>query len=337
MISGKVLLTAMFLMLIFSLSAGDNVYRLLIIDSQDSEPYLSVRESMLAELNRSGYVVNKNLVIVYYSLANHVGAARNVFRKEKDNEYDVIFVNGTVAAEGMRNQVMGNDKYKVVFASVTDPVGLGIIDNFEESPKANFTGVCYPVKIEERLRFIRKVMPNVKNIGLIYSEMPQSLSYVEWIKESHELPDFMDLNFVFRKVEFVKSELGYIRMTQLAEDHVKEIDSEVDIYISPNDQMGVQRTFAEMVYKTSTKPLLGQGRKDVMEDWGAAFSIYPCLTGAGVQAAKMIDRLFRGEDIKDIIPEWPPVGTAFDLKKLAEWNIHPSQELIEEAEGDVVE
>ena len=226
--------------------------------------------------------------------------------------------------------------YKFVFAGVTDPVGLSIIDNYVDRPKANFTGLCYLVKVEDRLDFVRKVMPEVKDIGFIYANMPQSHSYVKLIQRALRKEKYNDIKFHFREVEFVRSEQGHIRMSQLAKRFIKELDSVVDLYVSPSDQMGTQESFSQMVYINSEKPLLGLSGKDVMDNLGASFAIYPSTDDSGKRAARMIDKLFRGEDIRTIIPEWPESGIAFDLKRLVKWNVHPSQELLKEADGDVI-
>ena len=215
-----------------------------------------------------------------------------IWKKEKKNKYDVVFVNGTVAVMGFKKRAFDDKQNKFVFGSITDPVGVGVIDDFENPPKSNFTGIFYPVKVEERLRFTKKIIPNARKIGFIFADMPQSHSYVEWIKKALKQDEFKNLTIYYKSVDFVKSEGGHKRMTKIATKYVKELDSQVDLFISPNDQMGVQSPFAEMVYKTATKPLLGLGRKDVMDGWGATMSIYPDLKGAGKQIAHMIEQLF---------------------------------------------
>jgi len=305
--------------------------RLLIIDSLKGEPYNTVRVSMIKELERLGYIQNKNLTIKYYSLGNYEGTGMNIWKHEEKNKHnDVIFLNGTIATKAFK-EIALDDKNKFVFANVTDPVGVGIIDNFMNPPKHNFTGVSYPVRIEDRLRFIQKVFPKAKKIGLIYGNLPQSHSYKKWIQDALLLDEFKNLEVIFREVEFVKSESGHKRMARIAKRYILELNEKVDLFMSPNDTMGVQAPFAKMVYKNSNKPLIGLGRKDVMENWGATMSIYPSLPEAGIATAQMIYKLFNGSKIKDIIPQWPSTGVTFDLTKAKEFGIMIPKELIDEA------
>jgi len=320
---------------LFSKEQGTAKFRLLIIDSLKGEPYNTVRESMIKELSRLGYSQNKNLIIQYYSLGNYVGAGINIWKhEEKSKNNDVVFLNGTIATKAFK-EIALDDSHKFVFANVTDPVGVGVIDDFVQPPKHNFTGVSYPVRIEDRLRFILKVFPKAKKIGLIYGNLPQSQSYKRWLENALLLEEFKNLEIIFRKVEFVKSESGHKRMARIAKKHVLELDKKVDLFISPNDTMGAQAPFAKMLYENSTKPLIGLGRKDVMDNWGATMSIYPSLQEAGITAAKMIDKLLRGSTVKDIIPQWPNTGVTFDLTKAKEFGIMIPKELIEEAGANI--
>ena len=169
-----------FVMSIFG--ASQKQFKLLIIDSQKGEPYKTVRESMLSELSKFGYKEGKNLIVKYHSIGNFEGRAINIWKKiESKKNYDVVFVNGTIAVKALKKVAL-DDSNKFVFAAVTDPVGVGVIDDFQNPPKYNFTGVCYPVKVEERLRFIKKVLPHVNKIALIYADMPQSDSYKKWVE-----------------------------------------------------------------------------------------------------------------------------------------------------------
>ena len=90
----------------------------------------------------------------------------------------------------------------------------------------------------------------------------------------------------------------------------------VDVFLSPIDQLGVSWQFADTVYRTATKPLIGLGRRScASEGWGAA-SIYPSLESVGRQAASMIVRLMEGAAVKQVFPEWPNENrNAFDLHK----------------------
>ncbi len=317
---------------------ADETFKLLIIDSQESEPYKTVREAMLQELSHLGYTEGKNLEITRYSIGNIEGQAKRIWKKEHQNTYNGIFVNGTLATKSYKDLALDDEQYTFVFGAVTDPVGVGVIENFDDPPGHNFTGVCYPIPVKERFKLIKQIMPDAKKVGLIYADMPQSHSYRKWIESLLQNdPDFQDMEVLFRQVDFVKTEQGYKRMVKLAEKHVIELDSQVDVFLTPNDQMGIQKEFAELVYNTASKPLVGVSEKDVMEGWGATMTVYSSQVAAGQQTAVMLKKLFEGIPMKEIIPEWPAEsGIAFDLKKIEQFGLTVPPELLEKAGENIV-
>ncbi len=216
---------------------------------------------------------------------------------------------------------------------------MQLIDNFSTAPAANFTGVSYPVPVRDRFRFAKRLFPKGRTIGIIYADMPQSHSYRRWIEELLRSDDeFKGMTVLFRMVPFVKSEGGHLRMALLAQQHVRELDGQVDLFMSPNDQLGAQGPFAEMVFKTATKPLLGLGKKNVMEGRGAVAAISPSLQVMGQQAAAMIKQLLEGKSVRQIIPERPAAyEIAIDAAKAQRFGADLSPALIREAGANVLQ
>jgi len=280
----------------------------------------------------------KNLHVDSFSIDNDVALGEAILREHLSDGYDVICLNGTVPTIAAKNVAYGDFRYKFVFASVTDAVGVGVIDAFNTTPKANFTGVSCPVPVEERFCFVRRLMPQVKTIGLIYADMPQSHSYRRWVEDLvANDPEFSDLTVVFRQVELVTGEGGNWVMAEKAKEFVRELNPLVDVFLSPSDQMGAQQHFPRAVYETATKPLIGLARDDVMAGWGATASMFTSSRSMGLQSGKMIVELFEGTDIRDIVPEEPAnSGIAIDLRKTERFGIAVPDELIEQAGDNII-
>lgn len=334
-----------FFILFFSLSENREAkcetkqYKILLIASEHGEPYQSVIDSMTYELSKMGYIKDKNLTIKYYSLDHYKGRAKSILKQEADVNYDLITVFGTVGTIALKEIILDDPDYKkVVFSTITDPVGVGVIDDFINPPKHNFTGIAYPVPVRERFNFIKKVMPEVKKIGFIYADMPQSHSYNKWVKDFLKNdPEFKDYEIFFREVPFVKSKGGMIRMAKESKQYIKELDQKVDIFLSANDQLALQPFFPKNVYELSTKPLVGVGRPDVMEQRGATMAIFPTPEGIGRQTAKIMKRLLEGASVKEIIPEETnEFGIAFDMKKIQQFGIKVPEDILIQAGNNIV-
>ena len=317
----------------------EKVYTLGIIDSQNAEPYYSARISMLDFLKSKGYVEKKNLKIIYFTIGNSKKKGLLALDKVVAKKPDVIFVNGTMATLSVKDSsYFNNPKHKFVFTCVTDPVGVGVIDDFGVENPYNITGVSYPVPVVTRLRFVMSIMPKLKKIGLVYADMPQSHSYKKWVEKAlKEENDLKHLKVFFQKVHFIEGEEGTKKMAERAKKYILEMDKKVDVFLSPNDQMGVQKPFAKVVFENSTKPLIGLGLKDIMEKWGPTAVIYPSYKSMGVQSAQMIIKLFKGVNVKSIPAQWPKEhGFAFDLKKAKTFNLKISKRYLELAGENIV-
>lgn len=337
-------LFACLFLLLFASSAvyardAAKVYSLLILDSQMGNPYDEVRTALIQALNGFGFREGKNLRVTLRVTGNDVVAGEQTLRDamQKDR-YDVIFVGGTVATISAKNVLLGNAKQPVIFGSPTDPVGIGVIKDFSSAPFANFTGVCYPVPPKARLKFIRQFLPGVKTLGLIYADMPQSHSYNKWLQDLlANDAEFKGLKIIFRPVPLITGEHGDKQMADAAIPLIKELDAQVDAFIKPNDQLGTRRLFAETVYKTASKPLIGITRDDVMGHWGSTAVIYPSHSSIGQQTARMIKEVFQGKNTAEIYPEWPKkYGFAVDLPKARQFKIAVPVELLQLAGENVV-
>ncbi len=296
--------------IVFNLASQKKIYSLLILDSQSIEPYKTLREAMLSHLEKLGYMESNNILIDYDVLGNYEGRGQNILKGKLANNYDVIFLNGTIALKSAKDIALGSNN-KFIYANVTDPVDVGVIEKIGVTPKYNFTGISYPVKVEERFRFIKKIFPKAKKIGYIYAAMPQSFSYKKWLTDMLLKEEFKDIEIVFREVEFVKGDNGTKRMALIAKDIITELDKIVDIFVSPNDQLGSSDEFAEMIYNTATKPLVGLAGEN-----GSVISISPDLEANGKKVAEMIKQIFDGKDIKDIIPIGAEKKIIIDKEKL---------------------
>ena len=319
-----------------------NPHSILVILSERGEPYQSVFDSTVSELSSMGYQKDKNLAIKLYSIDHYKGRVKRILLLEAGNDYDLIAVYGTIATIALKENLFNNPNYKtvrVVFSCVTDPVGAGVIEDFDSPPTHNFTGVTYAIPVEERLNFVKRLMPEARKIGLIYAEMPQSLGYNNWLRDYlKNNPRCHGCEIFFRSVPFVESKGGMIRMALEAKKHIKELDEKVDLFLSANDQLASQPFFPKNVYELSTKPLVGLNRQDVMENRGATMSIFPTARGIGRQTAKIIKRLLDGASVKDVLPEGvKSYGMAFDMAKVKQFGINIPESYLKQAGDNIIQ
>ena len=81
------------------------------------------------------------------------------------NDNDVLIGIATPSAQGLAAAT--KDK-PIVMGAITDPVGANLVKNLEK-PGGNITGVSDHNPAKQQLELIKKLTPNVKTIGALYS------------------------------------------------------------------------------------------------------------------------------------------------------------------------
>jgi len=298
---------------------------LLIIDSANAEPYTSFRRAMLTLLETEGCGGEHGLDVQRYSAGNQAGLARRIWRTERPQEYDAVIVQGTIAAREIHSLTAGDSHVPIFFGNVTDPVDLGLIDSFSEPPPRNFTGVSFPIDIAERIRFVREVVPHARTIGLVHTSMPQARSYNRRLREVLRSEEFADITLVSRVVPYVPGENGVHRSVALAREHIRELDRRVDVFLSANDQMGVNSEFVHMVSRTATSPLIGVDGDTVGGENGAVAALYSSTEENGRTIADMILQFLNGAGFATLHPREPEARVAIDHDMLTRYDLQPPE------------
>lgn len=274
--------------------------KVLIVYSQIAEPYTSFMWHFHQSLK---YVPDLKFDTI--NLNNREKILSRLLDNYHKDQPDIILAIGTIALRAVRYQHILDQNIPVLFGMVSDPIGEGVIDSFDKLPQKSISGISFAINIRTRLRDLRKLLPHAKRIGVIYSTMPQSVSFKKWLDEAAAEDEFQDLDFVYRRIGMLPYENGPKDMIHMAKRHVIDIQNQVDVYLSPNDQMGIQPAFSQMIVRETNKPVFGLSEKDVNVDKGAVAASAPRLSSAGETMAQQLLRLKAGEKIFNIKPEQP--------------------------------
>jgi len=293
--------------------AGNSPKKLLVIDTQPTVPYTIITAAMLKTLSERGFVAGQNLAVTHVSMNQREGEFNRLWQYYQGSTFDVVYVAGTVAMQALLPVLKDAPQLPVVFSSITDPVGLGLIKDFGVPPDRNITGVAYGVPVKDRIRFVRRIMPNAHTIGLIYGEIQSSVAYRAWLEKLlAQDPELKDVKVIYRSIDFIPGANGTRRMAMQAAAAIKALDPVVDVFLSPSDSMGNNPEFAHIVQLNATKPLVGIIEPDA-KGGGAAVALYASLPAIGRQAGIMVARLLSGEPITAIPAERPAeIGIAID-------------------------
>jgi len=277
-----------------------------IISSNKGQPYTQVVEAFQATLRANEGKLHRKFTFSVKSLDNHPGRLDNQAFAPEWKEARYILVNGTIASTKVVELVKPQDARKFVYCSVTDPVTVGLIGPRAAERGVEFTGVSFYLAPAERLGFVERLFPHVRSIGLIYADMPQSHSYNVWLKQSvAAIPEPHRPELHMEEVPFVHGAGGIVRMGILAGEAARRLDPQVDIFLSPNDQLGLNEAYYQTLGKVTRKPLIGIGVTDAQGEVGATASIAPSFSVMGRQCGNIMLQLMKGTPTADVPPQMP--------------------------------
>jgi len=123
------------------------------------------RQGIQDELAARGYRVGENLEWVYESAQGSPTTAAQVAKKFAGLAADVIVAISTPSAQTVAAAARTTP---LVFAAVTDPVGARLVKD-PDRPGGLITGVSDLTPIPAHLDLVRRIVPGVSRLGVIYN------------------------------------------------------------------------------------------------------------------------------------------------------------------------
>ena len=148
-------------------ASEEKVYKVGISQFAEHGSLDNCREGFIKGLAAEGFVEGENLKIEYENAQADTGIAGQIASNFVSNKADLICAIATPAAASAYNAAMKTD-IPVVFTAVTDPVMAGLA-NEDGTPVGNITGTSDKLPVEAQLEMIRKILPDAKTIGILYT------------------------------------------------------------------------------------------------------------------------------------------------------------------------
>ncbi|MEH7387001.1 ABC transporter substrate-binding protein [Bacillus sp. JJ1521] len=260
-------------------------------------------EGFKKALEDEGFKEGENLKIDFQNAQGEQSNTATIAQNLVGDKVDLIFANATPSAMAALN---ATSEIPIIFTSVTDPVGAGLVEAFDK-PGANITGTTdnHPDATKTTINFITQEL-GAKKIGVIYNSGEQnSVVQVEQVKEFAE-QDGAEL------VEVSVSTTAEVK--QAAESLVGRVDA---IYI-PTDNTAVQALDTIIAVANEKDIPLFVGELDSMKAGGFAASGFEYFD-IGYQSGLMAAKILKGEKkASEISVELPNSLQLFINKKAAE-------------------
>lgn len=125
------------------------------------------REGFIQGLAEAGIEEGKNLTILYSNAQADGGTASQIANTFAGKDVDLMCGIATPMAQAQYSLAMKTD-IPVIFTAVTDPVAAELA-NADGTPVGEITGTSDKLPIEQQLQMIRQILPDAKNIGIMYT------------------------------------------------------------------------------------------------------------------------------------------------------------------------
>lgn len=243
----------------------------------------AVRDGVKDELKDEGFEAGKNLKWEYQSAQGNTGTAAQIARKFVGDKPDVIVAIATPSAQAL---VSATKTIPVVYSGVTDPVAAQLVKDWKPSG-TNVTGVSDLLELEKQVDLIKRVVPNVKRVGMVYN--PGEANSAVVVKAMKELLGKAGITLV---------EAAAPRTVDVG-SAAKSLIGKVDVIYTNTDNNVVSAYEALVKVGNDAKiPLVASDTDSVKR--GAIAALGVNYYDLGRQTGKVVARILKGEKPGDI-------------------------------------
>ncbi|MEF9942111.1 MAG: ABC transporter substrate-binding protein [Lachnospiraceae bacterium] len=125
------------------------------------------RKGFIEGLKEAGIEEGKNLKVEYNNAAADMGTASQISSSFAADKVDLICGIATPSAQTAYNSAM-DAGIPVIYTAVTDPVAAELAKE-DGTSVGEITGTSDKLPIEAQLKMIRKILPEAKTIGIMYT------------------------------------------------------------------------------------------------------------------------------------------------------------------------
>ncbi len=252
----------------------------------------------LAEL---GYINGKNLDLKIDNAQGDTILANQISARLVSLNPDVVVGNPTITAQSFVKYAK-EGKVKLVFTSVTDPVGAKIVNRLDQ-PGDNVTGVSNFVAVEPQIEMFQKIKPTMKKLGFLYN--PGELNSITLLNMLKEICPRYGLEVIG---------ITASKTSEVYQSAVK-LSLLVDAIFISNDNMALSALKTIIKAANAQQIPVFVSDTDIVKD-GALAALGPNQYEIGKQTARLIARILNGEDINKMNVEFPK-GTELFLNQSA--------------------
>ncbi len=298
-------------------STPSRTYKIGLVQISDHGLLNITRDSFVEEMERIGYKQGDNCDIQLENANGDQPTVNTILDKFINDDVDLVLTISTPCTQAAIHKIKNRP---VVFATVANPfiIDAGTSDT-EHQP--NVTGVYGSVPMDKTMNLVREIFSGPLKIGAIWDPAhANSVFNVEQLKAAVAA----DPNATFEGVNISNSSEVYQAAQSL-------VNKGIDVFVLPPDNI-VYSAF-ESVVKASLPKKIPIFTSDVerLAD-GALGALGYDYTSSGQQAAYVVDRIFKGENPKDIpFEQYKKLTIGFSMDTAQELGVKIPPPVLEKA------
>ena len=266
-------------------SSESKVYKVGVTQITDHPSLDNCRIGFIEGLKENGFVEGENLEIDFQSAQNDPQRASQIATSFANGKKDLVCGIATPSAQALYTFCYEKG-IPVIFNAVSDPVEAKLAISKDEAMDG-VTGVSDALPVADQLELIRKVLPEAKKIGILYTTSESnSVSTIRTYKELAGEYGF----------EIVDKGIGtQAEIPQAMDILLNEVDC-----ISNMTDNTVVGALSVVLEKANAKKIPVFGSEEEQVKNGCIASAGLDYVQLGNQAGKMAARVLKGEKISDI-------------------------------------
>ena len=271
-----------------------------ILQYVEHESLTAARKGFENELKDQGYIDGKNIKIDYQNAQGDQSNLQTISTSLLSKN-DLVLGIATPAAQSLVN--LSTDT-PILFTAITDPVSAKLVKSMDKVGGLA-TGTSDRVSAKKQVALLKKVMPNLKKVGIMYTT-----------NERNSEIQVQEAEAAFKEAG-IETVVKGISSTNDVQDTTKSLMSQTEALFIPADNTIVSAiTLVTDLSKEMKVPVVG-GSVDVVDD-GVLFTYGADFEALGRQTAKMAIRIMNGEKVDDISAEDPETLKAVANKEMAQ-------------------
>ena len=235
-------------------------------------------------LTGAGYIDGENCRIDFKNAQGDYSTAQSIAQKFVADKVDIII---TASTPCLQVTATVNKTIPHVFGAVTDPFRMGIAED-PEHHQENITGIATFQPVDETIELITKVLPEAKNIGVIWNPTEACSEACTEIMRKGVVPR----NLTLKEITVTGSNEVLTAAQALAE---KDVDV---FFVSGDNTVTLALDSVVGVGREKRIPVVTNSPVDTGK--GALFSLGADYYTVGEETGKLAVRVIKGEKPADI-------------------------------------